>query len=144
MNFFRYLIHTSTGLRGTRQDALEQALVVSGRRLRDSVQETDRRVAHVEAGLSARLAGMRRSEGEWVARGVESLRLELIPMCGAGSTDRVLRLAARRCAGADISSLTEAQWPAFLSHLSPILASLCGATAVHAVMGESAIWENFG
>jgi hypothetical protein len=144
MNFFRYLIHTSTGRRDTRQDALEQALVASARQLRDSVQETDRRVARVEAGLSVRLAGMRRFDGERVARGVESLRLELIPICGAGSTDRVLRLAARRCAGTDISSLTEAQWPAFLIHLSPILASLCGAPAVNAIMGESAIWENFG
>jgi hypothetical protein len=63
-------------------------------------------------------------------------------MCGAGSADRALHLAAKRCSGIDLSDLTEAHWPAFLDHLGPILASLCGVSAVRAVLGASAFWEH--
>jgi hypothetical protein len=138
MRFVPYLIRFA-GTRSRREyEVLERALLDSGSRLRHSVPAGAQRVARVEAGLAPRLAEARRGHGEWIARGVESLRLELTPMCGAGSADRALRLAARRCSGVDLNALTEAHWPAFIDHLGPILASLCGISAVQAVLGASA------
>jgi hypothetical protein len=113
---------------------LEHALMASARDLRNSVRATPDRVARVEAALNALLESQRVGSGD-IGYRIAALRGGLAPMCGAGTAERVMCLAAQRCSGAGLDKLTRAQWPAFLCQLVPLVAGICGVSPVRTLLG---------
>lgn len=112
---------------------LERALQISGRCLRDAVDAAPERVARVEAGFG-RLLDPESTDPAVLARRIEALRLRLAPLCGKGSAERAMRVAAIRCSADSVDTLTHAQWPAFLAQLAQVVANLCGMTPARAVL----------
>ncbi len=94
---------------------LEAALLDAGERMRAGVDTGEERLSRVHSAVLARVR-------------IQVLRGRLEPMCGTGSAERVIRLAARRSDAQDPRDLTGERWPAFVTHLGSIMAALCGAS----------------
>lgn len=114
---------------------LGEALRAAGGRRRGRVNTGPDRVARIEKAVLARAGlGPASAPRFLVAQSIQVLRACLEPTCGTSSADRVIRLAARRSVPAGVDELTGAHWPAFVSHLGDILASLCGASAARSIV----------
>jgi hypothetical protein len=89
-------------------------------------KESSARIRH--AVLARIRIAQAASAGESIAVGVDQLRSILKPLCGAATTEVVIRNAALSCEVADTDRMARHEWQPFVKRLGSIVDTLCGAS----------------
>ena len=105
---------------------VDRELIAAVAILRESIPVSE---WSAERAYDARQRRLPVREADDLEQRIVRLQLFLAPICGFGTAQRAMLVAAGRSAAASVEVLTDVEWPAFVKHLSSIVGALCGEPA---------------
>jgi len=113
----------------------EEQLRLSGEAVRRELAICDRALYRALVSTVSRINRQETSADDVLAR-LDYLRATMVPMCGARTVDRALKVAAEGSPARSLDGINDENWNPFLLSLTSIAAVMCGETAA------DLIWES--